>query len=84
VGFKFTLTILDAYGNVVPGYRGKVHLGSNDPKGGTSDYTFSSKDSGVATFSYTFNTLGNETLTVADTTNSALTGSDIVSVLAKK
>ena len=41
VGFKFTVTVLDAYGNVVTGYRGKVHLSSTDAKGGTSDYTFS-------------------------------------------
>ncbi len=83
VGFKFTLTVLDAYGNVATGYRGTVHISSNDPKGGTSNYTFSSKDNGVATFSYTFNTLGFESLTVTDTTNSFLTASAIVNVLAK-
>ena len=31
------------------GYRGKVHLSSTDAKGGTSDFTFSSNNNGVAT-----------------------------------
>ena len=83
VGFKFTVTVLDAYGNVVTGYRGKVHLSSTDAKSGTSDYTFSSKDNGVATFSYTFNTLGAETLTIVDTINGSLASSATVNVLKK-
>lgn len=84
VGFKFTVTVLDAYGNVVTGYRGKIHLSSTDPKAGTSDYTFSSKDNGVATLSYTFNTLSLQTLTVIDTANSTVIGTALVNVLAKK
>ncbi len=84
VGFKFTLTVLDAYGNVATNYRGKVHVSSTDPKQGTQDYTFSSNDNGVHVFSFTFNTLGSQTLTVTDTSNSSLVGTDIVNVLAKK
>lgn len=83
VGFKFTLTAYDAYGNVATGYRGTVHISSTDTKSGTSNYTFSSNDKGVATFSYTFNTLGSQTLTVADTTNSSLISKNTVNVLAK-
>jgi hypothetical protein len=83
VGFKFTLTVVDAYGNVVTGYRGKVHLSSTDAKSGTSDYTFSNSDNGVHVFSYTFNTLGFQTLTVTDTSNSSILGSAIVNVLTK-
>jgi hypothetical protein len=82
-GFKFTMTVLDAYGNIVTGYRGKVHLSSKDPKAGTSDYTFSSGDNGVHVFSYTFNTLGLQTLTIVDTTNSAIFGSASVNVVTK-
>src|SRR5205085_2052614 len=82
VGFKFTLTVLDAFGNVATGYRGKVHLSSTDAKGGTSDYTFGNKDNGVATFSYTFGTLGFQTLKIVDTTNSALLGSTTVNVVS--
>lgn len=84
VGFKFTVTALDAYGNVATGYRGKVHLSSSDPKSGTSDYTYSSKDNGVATFSYTFNTLGFQTLYLVDTANGSILGNAVVSVTPKK
>jgi hypothetical protein len=83
VGFKFTMTVLDAYGNVVTGYLGKVHLSSTDAKGGTSDYTFSKNDNGVHVFSYTFNTLSFQTLTIVDTTNSSIVGSAIVNVVPK-
>ncbi|MDB5391778.1 MAG: hypothetical protein JWM11_7424, partial [Planctomycetaceae bacterium] len=83
VGFKFTMTVLDAYGNVVTGYLGKVHLSSSDAKGGTSDYTFSKNDNGVHVFSYTFSTLASQTLTIADSTNSSVLGKAIVNVVAK-
>jgi hypothetical protein len=83
VGFKFTLTVLDAYGNVATGYRGTVHLSSTDPKAGTQNFTFSSNDNGVHVFSYTFNALGSQTFTLADTVNSVLTVSATVNVVAK-
>jgi hypothetical protein len=83
VGFKFTVTVLDAYGNVVTGYRGKVHLSSSDPKQGTQDYTFSSNDNGVHVFSFTFNTLGVQTLFLTDSSNSSVIGSSSVNVLSK-
>jgi hypothetical protein len=83
VGFKFTVTVLDAFGNVATGYLGKVHLSSTDSKGGTQDYTFSKSDNGVHVFSYTFNALGTQTLNLVDTINSALTGSASVSVVPK-
>lgn len=84
VGFKFTVTAYDAYGNVATGYRGKVHLSSSDAKSGTQDYTFSNSDNGVHVFSYTFNALGLDTLTLTDTTDSSINGSGMVNVLAKK
>ncbi len=83
VGFTFTVKVLDAYGNVVTGYRGKVHLSSTDAKAGTQDYTFSSSDNGIHVFSYTFSTLGLQTLTITDTSNSAITGRAVVNVVAK-
>ena len=83
VGFKFTVTVLDAYGNVVTGYLGKVHLSSSDAKGGTQDYTFSKSDNGVHVFSYTFNTLGAQTFNIVDTTNSSILGKATVNVVAK-
>ena len=77
------MTVLDAYGNVATGYRGKVHLSSTDSKGGTSDYTFSNSDNGVHVFSYTFNTLGIQTLNLVDTVNSAVASTASVKVVAK-
>ncbi len=83
VGFKFTVTVVDAYGNVATGYRGKVHLSSTDPKQGTQDYTFSSSDNGVHVFSFTFNTLGLQTLKLVDSANGAILGSATVNVVPK-
>ena len=83
VGFKFTVTVLDAYGNVVTGYLGKIHLSSTEAKGGTQDYTFSKSDNGVHVFSYTFNALGAQTLNIVDTTNSSILGKATVNVVAK-
>lgn len=83
VGFKITVSAVDAFGNVVTGYRGSVHLSSSDPTGGTQNFTFSANDNGVHIFSYTFNALGLQTLTIADTTNSNIFGTDILNVLAQ-
>ena len=83
VGFKVSVTALDAYGNIATGYRGKVQLTSTDAKGGTTSSSFSSTDNGVHVFSYTFNTLGSQTLKAVDTANSTILGSAIISVLAK-
>lgn len=83
VGFKFTMTVYDSYGNIATGYRGKVHLSSTDAKGGASDYTFSNSDNGVHTFSYTFNTLGSQSLFVTDTANSLFTTKFSLNVVSK-
>ncbi len=83
VGFKITVSAEDAFGNVVPSYRGAVHLSSTDATGGTQNFTFSNNDNGVHIFSYTFNALGFQTITISDTTNSAIVGSYTVDVLAQ-
>jgi hypothetical protein len=83
VGFKITVTAEDAFGNVNTGNRGTVHLSSTDSTGGTQNFTFRNNDNGVHIFSYTFNALGFQTLTLVDTANSSITGSDIVDVLAQ-
>jgi hypothetical protein len=81
VGFKITVSAVDDFGNVNPGYRGSVHLSSSDPTGGTQNFTFSNNDNGVHIFSYTFNALGLQTITITDTTNSNIFGTDILNVL---
>ena len=84
VSFKVTVTAIDAFGNVATGYLGKVSLTSKDSKGGKNSYSFSRKDAGVATISYSFGTLGNQVLNVVDLANSLLSASITVSVISKK
>jgi hypothetical protein len=75
-GSRFSLTIMveDAYGNVVTGYTGTVHLSSTDntatlPK----NYTFSAADRGVHTFTgLVLRKKGSQQVTVTDTLNSSL------------
>jgi hypothetical protein len=84
VGFTITVKVVDAYGNVATGYRGKVHLSTTAATAGLpGDYTFGSNDNGVHVFSVTLNTLGFQTITVTDTANGSLSSSAIVDVLAK-
>ena len=83
VGFKITVSAVDAFGNVNPSYRGTVHLSSTDATGGTQNFTFSNNDNGVHIFSYTFNHLGLDTLTIVDLANSSIVGTDIINVVPK-
>jgi hypothetical protein len=81
--FGLTLTVEDAYGNVVTGYVGTVHFTSSD---GTAtlpmDYTFTAADAGVHTFTNAavLRKKGKQTITVTDTQNSALTTTDSINV----
>ena len=66
------------------GFRAKVHFTDSAVNAGLpSDYTFSSSDNGVHTFSVTLNTAGAQTLTVADTSNGSIVGSVLVTVSPK-
>ena len=53
------------------------------PRAGSQSYTFSSNDKGVHTFSWSFNALGRQSITVQDTGNTSLLGSLVVNVVAK-
>jgi hypothetical protein len=81
--FSLTLTVEDAYGNVVTGYRGTVHLTSTDPSARLpKDYTFTTTDKGVHTFTgLALRTKGKQKITITDTLDGSLTDSDIVDVL---
>jgi hypothetical protein len=71
-----TVTALDAYGNVATGYRGTVHFTSSDAQAALpADYTFTTADSGLHTFSATLKTAGSQSLTATDTTTGTVTGS---------
>ncbi len=83
VAFSVTLTVEDAYGNVVTGYTGTVHFSSSDSTATLpANYTFTAADAGVHTFNKVIlRKRGKQTLTVTDTLNSALTITDTISVL---
>jgi hypothetical protein len=83
VGFKVTVSAVDDFGNVNAGYRGSVRLSGNDPSVGPQGFTFSNNDNGVHTFSYTFNRLGLDTLTIVDLANSSIIGTDTLNVVPK-
>ncbi len=70
VAFSLTLTVADAYGNVVTGYVGTLHFSSSDSTATLpANYTFTAGDAGVHTFvnKTTLRTKGTQTITVTDT-----------------
>ncbi len=75
VAFVFTVTALDAFGNLATSYRGKVHFTSSDSAAVLpANYTFTSVDAGVHSFSATLNTVGSQSLTATDTGAASITG----------
>jgi plastocyanin len=82
--FDVTVMAVDSNGTIVPGYTGTVSFSSTDtsPAALPANYTFTSNDQGTHTFSagVTFNTLGTQTLTVQDTTNTSISGSATITV----
>ncbi len=71
---NLTVTLKDPYGNIASGYTGTVRLTSSDPQAALpANYTFTAADGGQHTFSVTLKTAGTQSITVADTLNSALT-----------
>ncbi|OWK40275.1 RTX toxin [Fimbriiglobus ruber] len=76
-----TVAVDDAYGNVVTGYNGVVHLTSTDPKAtfAPANYAFTAADAGVHTFTNgaTLKTAGTQSITATDAANPAVTGTDV-------
>ncbi len=83
ITFSVTLTVEDAYGNVVTGYSGTVHFSSTDSRATLPrNYTFTAADKGVHTFSgLVLRKKGYQKITIADTLNSSLSGSVTLDVL---
>ena len=81
--FSLTLTVEDAYGNVITNYTGTVHFSSTDTKATLpANYTFKTTDKGVHTFTgLVLRTRGNQKITITDTHNSLLQVGVIVDVL---
>ena len=72
----FSVTAKDPYNNTATGYVGTVHFTSSDGQAALpANYTFTSGDSGVHTFSGTLKTAGTESITATDTVTSSITGS---------
>jgi hypothetical protein len=71
----FTVTALDAYGNVATSYTGTVHF-TSDAHGVNlpGDYMFTPADAGVHTFSARFTQTGTFYLAATDTSNPSTTG----------
>src|SRR5262249_47955610 len=70
--FDITVTALDPYGNTAVNYQGTVTFSASDTDPSIvlpADYTFTTNDGAVHTFSggVTLNTPGDETITVTDT-----------------
>ena len=76
----YSITAVDADGNLVPSYDGKVSFLTSDPLvSPPADVTLSS---GASTFPATLDTAGDITITAADTSNSSLKGTGDVAVAA--
>src|SRR5258708_29711698 len=75
VANNFTVTAKDAFNNTALGYVGTVHFTSSDGIAVLpSDYTFTSGDAGVKTFSATLKTSGSQSITPTDTLKPSLNG----------
>jgi hypothetical protein len=82
-GAPFTVTVsaLDAFGNVVPGYADKVHFSSTDATAILpADYTFTAADQGVHSFQVTLSLPGSQSVTVTDLTTGTSAGTAAVAV----
>jgi hypothetical protein len=74
----FTITALDAYGNVATGYTGTVHVSSRDWQASLpADYTFTAADAGTHVFPVTLKTAGPMTVTFDDTPSGFTTTANI-------
>ncbi len=89
VPFSVTVTAVDPFGQVAVGYAGTVSFNATDPDPRVvlpADYTFTSGDAGVHTFTdtglgeTTLLTCGYQTITVTDTADGSITGCATVKV----
>jgi hypothetical protein len=81
MGFSFTVTAWDPYGNVAPTYRGGVTFRSSDSQAELpSDYTFTASDNGSKSFSAVLKTAGSQALTATDKADGTITGTAAIYV----
>ena len=81
--FSLTVKVVDAYGNIVTGYRGTLSFSASAPTTGLpKKYTFTAADQGVHTFTgLVLKKKGKQSITLTDTLNNSLTASVFISVL---
>jgi hypothetical protein len=80
---NFSLTAQNPDGSTNASYVGTVHFTSSDSSATLpKDYTFTSADQGIHTFSATLNSAGTDTVTATDTSDLDLTGSGTDTVKA--
>jgi hypothetical protein len=83
VAFNITVSIVDAYGNVVPNYTGTIKF--SGPSGGgnllPANYTYTAADNGSHVFSVTLASTGTQTIGVSDTVNGSIKGQTSVKVV---
>ncbi len=84
VAHNVTVTALDAYDNVAPGYTGTVHFTSSDGQAVLpANYTFVAGDAGVHAFPVTLKTSGAQSITATDTVTGTISGTQSgISVLS--
>jgi hypothetical protein len=82
VGFTFTVTAQDTFGNVDVNYAGRVHFTSSDTSTGVVLPADASLGSGTGTFSATLTKAGSQSITGTDTVAASITGSVTVVVQA--
>jgi hypothetical protein len=80
--YSFTVTAVDAFGNTVTGYTGRVHFTGPTNSGSVMppDYTFTYADGGEHVFSATFGSEGTFTLTANDTATPTIKASTSITV----
>jgi predicted outer membrane repeat protein len=77
IASTFTVSALDAFGNVVPTYLDTIHFTSDDTAAVLPpDYMFTTTDAGVHSFTATLNTVGTHSITASDTFLATVTGSE--------
>jgi FG-GAP-like repeat/FG-GAP repeat len=86
VPFSLTVTVTDAYGNVITGYTGTIYFSSTDSRATLpSSYTFTAADKGKHTFTgLILQKNGKQTITITDGGFYSLYASVIVQVAPKK
>ena len=83
VAFDITVSAMDANGNTVSNYVGKVRFfGPGGTSGLPANYTFTEADAGSRVFSVTLGTLGEATINVQDAATGDIKGSVAVKVVS--